>query len=111
MFAGRIEIRVYPCAGNGESDRLDRVLAAILDLTGKVASMSAELDTVIAKVSALETVEDSAIALLVELKAKLDAAIASGDLAALKDLADRIGADTAKLAQAVVDNTPAGGPT
>lgn len=68
----------------------------------------AQLDDVIAKVSSLGTVEDSVIALLTDIKAKLDAAIANGaDPAKLQALSDAIDAQTQKLSDAVVANTPA----
>lgn len=49
---------------------------------------------------------DSAITLLQGLKAQLDAAIASGDPAAVQAVADNLGAETDKLAAAVAANTP-----
>lgn len=72
--------------------------------------MSAQLDSLVAQVAALETVEDSAIALLTGLKTQLDAAIASGDTAALTELSARLGVDTQRLADAIVANTPAAPP-
>ena len=67
--------------------------------------MSLELDTLVEKVAAIETVGDSAVALLAALKAKLDEAIASGDPAALVALSDRLGAQTDELAAAISANT------
>lgn len=66
------------------------------------------LDELKAAVAAEDTEIASAITLLNGLKAALDAAIASGDPAALKALSDDIGAQTAALAAAVTANTPTG---
>ena len=65
----------------------------------------AELDDLKAAVAKNTDVTESAIVLLNGLKAKLDAAIASGDPAALKDLSAQLGAETGKLADAVAANT------
>ena len=59
-----------------------------------------------AKVAAEDTAIASAITLLNGLKAALDAAIASGDPAALAALSADIDAQTAALAAAVTANTP-----
>jgi hypothetical protein len=59
------------------------------------------------RVTAIETVADSAIELLNGLKTSLDEAIASNDPAAVQALSERLGAQTAELADAVVANTPA----
>ena len=69
--------------------------------------MSVELDTLVEKVTAIETVGDSAVTLLHELKVRLDEAIASDDREALLALSDRLGAQTAELADAITANTPA----
>jgi hypothetical protein len=58
------------------------------------------------KVTQVQTVNASAIALLQGLKQKLDEAIASGDPAQLQALSDALARDNAELAQAVTDNTP-----
>jgi len=65
----------------------------------------ATLDDVVAKVTAVGTVEDSVISLLQQIKAKLDAA--GQDPAKLQALSDALDAQAAKLSQAVTDNTPA----
>ena len=78
------------------------LLKLILD---RINHMSAELDTLVAKVTALETVEESAIVLLQGLKAALDEAIAAGDVQTLQALSDRLAADTQKLADAILANT------
>lgn len=68
----------------------------------------ATLDDVVAKVTALGTVEDGVVTLLTDIKAKLDAAIAAGpDPVKLQALSDAIDAQSQKLAAAVTANTPA----
>ena len=69
--------------------------------------MSAEFDALRANVAAQATVIDSVITLLNDLKARLDSALAANDTAALQQLADDIDANTRRLAEAVVANTPA----
>lgn len=76
-------------------------------ILAKVNHMSVELDALTAAVAHNTDVEESAIILLNGLKTQLDAAIASGDPAALRALSDSITAETDKLAAAVAANTPA----
>ena len=73
----------------------------------KVNEMSVELDTLVATVTELETVEDSVVALLEGLHAKLDEALANSDLPAIKELNDRLKLDIQKLSDAAVANTVA----
>lgn len=87
--------------------RFDEVLYVLNTLKERIDKMAGELDALKAAVQANTTVEESAITLLQGLKAKLDAAIAAGDPAALTALSNDIGAETAKLAAAVTANTPA----
>lgn len=75
----------------------------------KLKHMGQELDDLTAAVQKDTEVDQSAITLLNGLKAKLDAAIASGDPAALKALSDQLGTNAQSLADAVVANTPAEG--
>lgn len=66
------------------------------------------LDDIVAKISALTTVDDGVVALLTDLKTKLDAAIAAGgDPAKLQAISDALGAQTQRLSDAVTVNTPA----
>ncbi len=76
------------------------------EINQKLDHMAQELDDLKAAVAAETEVTQSAIALLNGLKAKLDAAIAAGDPAALKALSDSLGKDTTDLAAAVTANTP-----
>jgi hypothetical protein len=73
----------------------------------KLIIIMAALDDLTAQVARNSDVEDSAIALLQGLKKALDAAIASGNPAALTALSTQLGAKTDALAAAVVANTPA----
>lgn len=78
-------------------------LALILRKEDKIMAL---LDDVIQKVTKLTEVDDSVVALLNELKAKLDDAIASNDPAKLQAVSDALGAQTDRLAAAVAANTP-----
>jgi hypothetical protein len=84
---------------------LDLALARI---EGKLGAIMALLDDIVVKVTALTAVDDSVVALLTDLKAKLDAAIASNDPVKLQEIADALGVQTQRLADAVKANTPAG---
>lgn len=70
-------------------------------------SIMNELKALQDAVAAEDTVIDSAVTLLAGLKTSLDAAIASGDPAALTALSADIGAKTKSLADAITANTPA----
>ena len=85
----------------------DKLQLLINQLHSKVDHMSKELDELKVQVTALETVEDSAIALLEGLKKRLDELLATSDIEGIKALSAEIGADTSKLADAVKANTPA----
>lgn len=81
-------------------------LFSTLILHVRTERIMALLDDIIARVTELKTVDDSVVALLTDLKARLDEAIASGDLAKLQVIADAIGVETARLSAAVTANTP-----
>lgn len=88
--------------------RLDALEQAVTDLKQEKHAMSEELDTLIARVSEIETVADSAIELLGGLKQELDDALASSDPpAALAALSERLELQTQELADAITANTPA----
>jgi uncharacterized protein YaaN involved in tellurite resistance len=72
----------------------------------KVDNMANELKNLQDAVAAENTVIDSAEVLLKGLKDALDAAIASGNPAAIQAVSDSIGAKSAELSAAVVANTP-----
>lgn len=69
--------------------------------------MGQELDKLTTEVSETATVIDSAIVLIKGIKAKLDAAIASGDPAALTALSNSLDSKQTELATAISENTPA----
>lgn len=67
--------------------------------------MSAKTDEIIAAVAQNKDATDSAIALITRLVALVQANV--GDPAALQKILDDVKADTTKLSDAVVANTPA----
>jgi hypothetical protein len=87
-------------------DRIEQKLNRLLLLTGALligeAWIMAELDDLVAAVTAAGAGIDSAIALMDGLAAKLDAAIATGNPAALVALSDALKTKTAALAKAQV---------
>ncbi len=86
-----------------DPDLLTEILSKLNTMENKIMGL---LDDVVTKVAALNTVEDSVIALLVDIKAKLDAA--GTDQAKLAALSADLDAQSQKLSDAVVANTPAG---
>lgn len=108
----RIEIHHYLHFDTGQFAGIEASLSSLI-AQGK-ANMTAitdAFDDLNAKVTALETTEASAVALLQGLKAALDAALALGDPAAIvtavQAVSAKIGTDTQTLADAVAANTPA----
>ncbi len=95
-----LETRVAALERRAEAADLHRIIQAL-------EHIMAELDDLKAAVARETEVDESAIILLNGLKAKLDAAIAAGDPAALKALSDSLGTESQKLADAVSANTPA----
>jgi hypothetical protein len=93
------------------SEALAAVNAALTTILGKLNDMSKEMDALVAQVAANKTVTESAVTLLQGLKAQLDAAIASGDPAALQALSDSLSLQDTALADAITANTPAAPPT
>jgi hypothetical protein len=77
-------------------------------LLHEVNKMSVELETLVSEVAEIKTVSESAITLLVGLKAKLDEAIASNNPQALIDLSNSLDASSKTLAEAIAANTPVG---
>jgi hypothetical protein len=86
--------------GCNSSKLLKRVLK-------EIRNMSAILEDLRAKVELDTAVTASAIELLNGLKERLDAAIASGDMSQVQELANALHANTQSLADAVAANTPA----
>ena len=97
------DINLHIFVHHQEDERLHEQLELIFE---SIQVMANELENLTKQVSDSISVEDSAIILLNGLKAKLDAAIASGSPAALQALSDSLGAEKIKLAQAITTNTP-----
>lgn len=76
----------------------------ILDKENKIMATIQELQSAVARNT---DTEDSVIVLLNGLSQQLKDAIAANDPAAIADVVSKIDANTAKLAAAVVANTPA----
>jgi hypothetical protein len=85
---------------------LETIITIITNISRKENNMSIVLDNLIAQVTALTTVNDSVVALLSDLKVKLDVAIANNDMAAVSEITAALSAQTQRLADAVVANTP-----
>jgi predicted RNA-binding Zn ribbon-like protein len=83
------------------------IMQGINSIISKLNQMAQELDTLKTEVAETNTVIDSAIILIKGIKAKLDAAIASGDPAALTSLSDSLNSKQSELAAAITENTPA----
>lgn len=90
--------------------RLFEIPNALRRIEWRLEVMSQALDNLTAQVAAQEAVEASVITLLQTLKSELDAAISSGDDAAVQAIADKLGTDTQALSDAVTANTPAAAP-
>lgn len=88
------------------AQNIERLLAAVLhQLEHMETKLSAEIDRLTASVTALTTVDDSLVALVGNLaQAIRDNAT---DPAALNALADKLDAESIKVADAVTANTPA----
>jgi hypothetical protein len=87
-----------------QTRKLNKKLNLILDKENKIMATIQELQ---AAVTRNTDTEDSVIVLLNGLSQQLKDAQASGDPAAIADVVSKIDANTAKLAEAVVANTPA----
>lgn len=68
-----------------------------------MSAISDAIDALTAKVTALETVEESAISLMHGLADQIRGA--AGNVEAINALADKLDGDANKLAQAIQDNT------
>lgn len=82
------------------------LLTINLNFDGK--NIMSALSTLQEEVARNTTITESAVALIVGLQTKLDAAIASNDPTALQTLSDTLKAETDKLAAAVGANTVGG---
>lgn len=101
----RIDVHLFL---HNDSHEFNELKNLVLNLTTKANTMSASLDALTAEVARNTSVDQSAIALLNGLKAKLDELIAAGNNdPALQSLADSLGTSSNDLAAAVAANTPA----
>lgn len=99
-----VNVFFHPVDDEKVFSKLTEILTAIQQLGIK---MGTELDDLTAKVTASGDATDAAVILLTGIKAKLDAAIASGNPAALTALSATLGTNTDELAAAIIANTPA----
>jgi len=90
-----------------DSQKLDRLLMLVGALLFGEGYIVAELDDLQTQVAANTTLEESAVTLINGIAAKLAAAIAAGNPAALVSLKDSLVASAADLSAAIVANTPA----
>jgi archaellum component FlaC len=88
-------------------DQLEAIKCSIIQLSKEIKMAQATLDDVVTKITNISNLEDALIASNKALSDKLDAAIATGDMAKVQAIADALDADAAKLAAAAVANTPA----
>ncbi len=86
-------------------DDLSAMSETVKPLKERIQTMLLDLSNVLAKVSAIETVGDSAVTLLKGLSAELRAV--AGQQVDLNAIADRIDAQTAEMAAAITESTPA----
>jgi hypothetical protein len=89
-----------------DQSSLTELKALLHTVIAKEDLMAGELTLLQQEVAETKTVIDSAIVLIQGLKAALDAAIASGDPAALTALSAELDAKQAELAAAITAGTP-----
>jgi hypothetical protein len=85
--------------------RLTLLVGVAIRILEREIQMAGELQGLTDEVAATRGVQQSAIVLLSGLKTALDAAIASGNLAALADLSAQLGTSREGLAAAVAANS------
>lgn len=101
----KIDVDVHFPTDPASERKLDRILAALETLTHKATKTMALIDDVLAGVATNTDAIESAITLLGNLKALLDAA--GTDPVKLQAIKDTLASEDAKLAAAVAANTPA----
>jgi hypothetical protein len=101
----RIDVYIHGPTSHIESS-LSRIEQLLHTIITKEDAMAGELATLQASVTKIDTVVDSAIALITGIKQALDDAIAAGNPAALTALSTDLGAKADALAAAVAANTP-----
>ena len=102
------EVHVHLQEDEAVHRKLNELLRLVRTVIRKETEMAGELDALQAEVTRNTEVDQSAIALLVGIKAALDAAIASGDPNRILALSAELGTSTNALAAAVAANTPVG---
>lgn len=95
QIALRVDVYIHDERANTQGQLIQQSLEAIM----------AALDDLRREVAESRDVTESAIVLITGLKAQLDAAIASGDPAALVELSAQLDAQSTRLAEAVQANT------
>jgi chromosome segregation ATPase len=90
--------------------KLDWLSSRIDDINLQGVSLMAAIDDLRTRVQEHRDVSASAMELLQGLKAQLDAAIASGDMAQVQALSDQLATQNQQLADAVAANTPTATP-
>jgi hexokinase len=90
---------------HSDGDKLDQILVLLQTVLGKVDQMASDLTDLTTQVQAETDAETSAITLLTTLSA--DIASLKNDPVAIQALSDKLKANAATLAAAVVANTPA----
>lgn len=100
----RVDLHIHSAGDAKVVAKLAEILT-LLKLQGK--TMANEFQDLEDKVTANTTVVDSLGAVIDGIKAKLDAAIAANDPAALKRLSDALGESNDQMAQWVIANTVA----
>lgn len=106
---GKLDLHIYlhEVADSATQTKLDKILTQLGLLKTEVHTMAGELDALESTVADEVTVIGSAVTLLDGLKAKLDEAIASGDMGRVVAVTATIAAKKQDLADAVARNTPA----
>ena len=106
-----MDLHVYLHMVESENDKLDQILALLLEIKYKEIQIMADLTTLQTQVTANTTVEGSAVILIQGIATQLAAAIASNDPAKLQALQDQLNTSATALAAAVAANTPAAPPS
>jgi hypothetical protein len=101
----RLDLHLHLEEAHETTRKLDDILHLLKEILIGEKHMTIELDTLTAKVEAIETVGDSVIALLNGISAQL--AAIKDDPAKIQALADRLGAQGQEFADAITANTPA----
>ncbi len=102
-----VNVNLVTVLDEASSKKLDVIINMLKAAQTREEALMAALDELVAKVAANGDAVNSAVVLLQDVKAKLDEAIAANDPAKLQELSDALGAQTQKLADAIVANTPA----